>query len=345
MIIIAILIALLVATATSCSGKGIPIVCIHGFNGSASDFDTLSALVDATDSPSRVFPLTSCSGMQSTQPVFAQTALFSRELDGLIRARPQDFSQGFHLVGHSLGALVARALLQSGRYRVRSFVSLAGVQNGLYGHCDVYGGGRNASCAAVTAAMYTHARQTTSAAANFWRDPHRARYLSGNEYLPVLNNEAGSSIDTNQTHYFTLADSLSFFASPKGLFFIIFIPHAQHHLHFSFFFSLQTKDYRRGRRPCSSSTATGARTESTRWKRSRCTRGTRLDCTARVRRASCISTLLRAWPTTSGCGTPRCCARGFFPCSPPTTGRRRASCGACRRSRRARGPLGRPRCS
>jgi hypothetical protein len=55
--------------------------------------------------------------------------------------------------------------------------------------------------------------QATFSAANYWRTPvDHARYLQGNTWLPVLNNEVAA--DPSRTENFLRAAELHFFASP-----------------------------------------------------------------------------------------------------------------------------------
>ena len=59
-------------------------------------------------------------------------AVFQADTFGLRTAHAAEFAAGFVLAGHSLGALVARSMLETEPLPVLHFVSIAGVQNGLF---------------------------------------------------------------------------------------------------------------------------------------------------------------------------------------------------------------------
>jgi palmitoyl-protein thioesterase len=131
--------AVLVVAAAGAGGRGVaaptkykPVVLVHGFSGSAHDWDTFVALLAQEHPGQQAFALDVDNKWASLKPMHKQVADTLAALHSTIAANRTLFADGFHLVGHSQGGLIARAVLQTEPFNVSSFVSLAGIQTGLY---------------------------------------------------------------------------------------------------------------------------------------------------------------------------------------------------------------------
>lgn len=110
--------------------------------------------------------------------------------------RSNNLTGCYHLVGHSQGGLLARAMVSlHPKHCVCNLVSLAGVQMGQYGlppEVSQYIPKWLASLAQWDAhiLLYTPLAQRWFGVANFWRDPFfLGSYKRWNSFLPRINNE------------------------------------------------------------------------------------------------------------------------------------------------------------
>jgi len=194
-----------------------PIIAIHGMNGSYRDFDELIDELSTYQPGHRVFALDVDNKIASMKKVQTLVDDAAELIDKIIAKEPDLFRDGFILLGHSQGALVGRALVQQRGYNVTRFISLAGIQNGFYGHCGFWIL-ENLTCSSASAVMYTKALQATLSIAGYWRSPNRAQYLKGNLFLPILNNEEGvtttPAYQKMQKENFLRVGEYHFFGSP-----------------------------------------------------------------------------------------------------------------------------------
>lgn len=135
-------------------------------------------------------------------------------IDGIrhqIALAPEVFEDGYTLVAHSQGALTARTAVQRmDDHNVHTLICLAGPQLGEFGIPDISSdnalfqdlaaAGRDSVYTLVLTGLLRSEFQESLSVANYWSDPRpsaglfeigkpRADYLSGNTFLPVLNNE------------------------------------------------------------------------------------------------------------------------------------------------------------
>jgi len=164
-----------------------PVVFMHGLTGSEQDGRVLAAYI-AREHPGQPFySLPVNDGDLSFKNLFLQVQDVQDVIQTLIDTYPDQFANGFHLVGHSQGGLLTRAVVEeSDKFNIRNYVSLAGVQGGEYGHCDVFG---SSDCEELTKYLYSPQVSNTTSVAQFWRYPQRDVYMSGNVFLPVINND------------------------------------------------------------------------------------------------------------------------------------------------------------
>nr|XP_018897025.1 PREDICTED: lysosomal thioesterase PPT2-B-like [Bemisia tabaci]XP_018897026.1 PREDICTED: lysosomal thioesterase PPT2-B-like [Bemisia tabaci]XP_018897027.1 PREDICTED: lysosomal thioesterase PPT2-B-like [Bemisia tabaci]XP_018897028.1 PREDICTED: lysosomal thioesterase PPT2-B-like [Bemisia tabaci] len=128
------------------------------------------------------------------------------QVNGLLEAF-NNFSKAhskFHLVTHSQGTLIGRALIQASVYHnVCNYISLGGIHSGTYGIPTIAAeltplGEIPVERMLTTALLYTPTSMETLSIANFWHDPDNALYLEKNTYLPRLNNQIPSNESYSQ---------------------------------------------------------------------------------------------------------------------------------------------------
>jgi len=184
----------LVVLALACVGLcvkqyTIPVIFMHGLGGSEQDGEVLGYLIQTQHPGQPYYSLPVDDGDDSFQSLFTQFKDVQSYIQSLIDAHPDEFANGFHLVGHSQGGIITRSIVEGcDNFNIRNYVSLAGVQAGVYGHCENFGG----DCEAVTERFYSEEMRNSYSIAQYWRSPNRDTYLNGNGFLPYLNNEFGT---------------------------------------------------------------------------------------------------------------------------------------------------------
>jgi len=183
-----------VASAAVNETYNIPVVCLHGLNSSAAEACfLLRDHLEKIHPGQPFFPLALDEEGDSFKNIYEQISDVQAAIRSLMNKYPAKFKYGFHFVGHSQGGLVARAVIEeSDDFRVRKFVSLAGVQAGEYGNCDTFFGAMD--CPTLTNMMYSWIMRNVTSVAQYWRDPNPDRYLSGNAFLPYINNEINPAL-------------------------------------------------------------------------------------------------------------------------------------------------------
>ena len=163
-----------------------PVVFMHGLGGSGHDGDVLGYMISQQHPGQPFYSLAVDEGDDSLKSIITQVKDVQDTIQTLIDMHPDQFANGFHLVGHSQGGIITRGVVEaSSNFNIRNYVSLAGVQAGVYGHCEDFGG----SCEAITEMFYTPEKQGSYSIAQYWRSPDRNTYLNGNQVLPFMNNE------------------------------------------------------------------------------------------------------------------------------------------------------------
>ena len=104
------------------------------------------------------------------------------------------YRQGYHLVGHSQGALATRTVLEEmSHHNVQNYLSLSGPHMGQFG---VIGGMErffpNITTDEAYEVLYTDVAQDIFSAANYWHDPfHEKEFLEYVQFLDKYNNQTG----------------------------------------------------------------------------------------------------------------------------------------------------------
>ena len=204
-----------------------PVVFMHGLRGSEQDGRVLAFYIAQQHPGQPFYSLPVDDGDLSFKSLYEQIKDVQDSIQTLIDSHPDEFANGFHLVGHSQGGLLTRAVVEeSDRFNIRNYVSLAGVQGGEYGHCDFFGSG---DCEALTEYLYSDAMRNTSSVAQFWRHPNPDVYKE-NVFLPVINNEVNP--DPRRKNNMLRLKHMFLFGSDGGLFLFVYAYRS------SFFFCL-----------------------------------------------------------------------------------------------------------
>eukprot|EP00727_Mastigamoeba_balamuthi_P006295 m51a1_g2286 hypothetical protein (293) ;mRNA; f:400487-401587 len=214
------LVAAALLAAVACAYR--PLVLMHGFSffvpgtpGSARSWDNFVGFVHKHHPGQQVFALDVDEHSSSSTALHQQVRDVAEAIGRIIDGNRSAFAHGFHLVGHSQGALIARCVIEKHRYNIENFVSIAGVQTGFYGDCGLpYIANR--TCEAATQWLYTKKMQKSFSIANMWRTTDDLEYLAGNTFLPHFNNE-GPVIDEELRDNLLSVGHLYFFASPHDI--------------------------------------------------------------------------------------------------------------------------------
>ena len=152
----------------------IPVVFMHGLTGTAKDGETLGKMIEKHHPGQPFYSLPVDEGDQSFNSLVTQVKDVQDTIQTLIDKYPSQFANGFHLVGHSQGGIITRAVVEeSDKFNIRNYVSLAGVQGGVYGHCEQFGG----SCDDVTKMFYSPDKRDSYSIAQYWRSPDKCHDL------------------------------------------------------------------------------------------------------------------------------------------------------------------------
>jgi palmitoyl-protein thioesterase len=197
-----------------------PIIALHGFaltpnQGTFHDWDNIAKWI-AQEHPGQIFiPLNIFNGLDSTRPLWEQVPQIANLIQSTVSN--QSFAQGYHFLGHSQGGLLMRVMLEViDNHQVDTFVSLAGVQFGIYGIGFINHYFQNITDEYATEFLYTSVMQDEFSAANFWHSPFPQNgYLTNNIFLPVVNNQVPNKDYARYKANFLKAKQYVFFGSPQ----------------------------------------------------------------------------------------------------------------------------------
>ncbi|KAG7392722.1 holo-[acyl-carrier-protein] synthase [Phytophthora boehmeriae] len=110
--------------------KDLPIIFFHGLTGSSADGDNIAANITAEG---RAFAaLSFCEKECSLKSLNFQLPAAIAAVRDVVTTDDR-FKDGYIFMGHSMGALLARAVIETmDDHKVHTFVSLAGALNGIY---------------------------------------------------------------------------------------------------------------------------------------------------------------------------------------------------------------------
>jgi len=198
---------------------------MHGFSynnkvGTYHDFDQIIKWISEYHPGQIVISLDFNNGEYSMLPMWSQIKGLTRLINTIV-SENESFSDGYHFIGHSQGALLLRSFIQlSDNHSVEHFISMAGVHQGIYGiNANFEKWLPNMTLEAATDLLYTELPQDTLSFANWWQTPiDYQQYLSKNVFLPVINGVAtyvsNDTIDDYRTN-FLRTKAVYLFGSPQ----------------------------------------------------------------------------------------------------------------------------------
>jgi palmitoyl-protein thioesterase len=125
----------LVALAACCAGiasaaSDLPVIFIHGVLGSYEDGDNFVA--NLTAEGRTAVSLEFCDDACSIESLVTQVPLAVQAVRDVV-ANNSAFDDGYMIVAHSQGGAVSRAVIEEmDDHRVRRYISMAGIQNGIF---------------------------------------------------------------------------------------------------------------------------------------------------------------------------------------------------------------------
>ena len=131
-IVVCVFIASGVISYASIDYGDVPIILVHGFNATTADFNVLESLIHVIRPQRLFYVIRANDGAACLRSISEQTQRALEELQEVQNAHKEAFEDGFVLMGHSLGGLIARNMLENKTLHVRHFISLAGLQNGMF---------------------------------------------------------------------------------------------------------------------------------------------------------------------------------------------------------------------
>ena len=171
-----------------------PIIFMHGLFSSYKDaYGLMEVLLE--DHPGQpIYFLDINNNIDSFKSLKTQIIEVQELIRQIINEHQDEFKNGFHFIGHSQGGLLSRSVIEeSTDFVIKNYISLAGVQNGEYGNCQLLV--PFIDCSQASYILYSKIFRDSLSVAQFWRDVNYSYYLEWNQFLPYINNE----IETNET--------------------------------------------------------------------------------------------------------------------------------------------------
>ncbi|KAJ8290154.1 hypothetical protein GJAV_G00009350 [Gymnothorax javanicus] len=164
-----------------------PVIIVHGL------FDGPKELLDLTRFINKSHPGTNVTVIDlfnyrfSLKPMWEQVQGFKQAVLPIL----QNAVDGVHLICFSQGGLVCRGIVSTlPDHNIHSFISLSSPQGGQYGDTDYL---KHIFPKFLKKHVYQfcyHYLGRNVSICNYWKDPHHMdKYVKGNDFLAVLNNE------------------------------------------------------------------------------------------------------------------------------------------------------------
>jgi len=195
---------LVLAAIQACNAASLlPVFLMHGIGDNHNEFDQMEGWIKAIDPNVSTYSIPVCDDSASYTNLWNQGDQIVSHIRTAVSNAPAGlYDQGYALLCHSQGALTCRTVIERmDDHRVHTFISLAGPQMGEFGIPQGWDKklpwGRDLVYAALLTGPTASAFQKDLSIANFWNDPRPTDglfgkpamdYLSGNSFLPVLNN-------------------------------------------------------------------------------------------------------------------------------------------------------------
>uniref|UniRef100_A0A3B5LA90 palmitoyl-CoA hydrolase n=1 Tax=Xiphophorus couchianus TaxID=32473 RepID=A0A3B5LA90_9TELE len=182
-----VLVFLLLASLFVCSTDGYkPVIIVHGILDGPEQFKNLSGFINEVHPGTEVQIISLFNIGKSMKPLWIQIPEFRKAIEKITSTHPE----GVHVLCFSQGGLICRAVLStSPNHNVHTFISLSSPLAGQYGDTDYLQW--LPGCVKKNAYLFCYNKVGQHFSfCDYWNDPHhRACYLKGNTFLPLINGE------------------------------------------------------------------------------------------------------------------------------------------------------------
>ncbi|XP_043974332.1 lysosomal thioesterase PPT2-A-like [Gambusia affinis] len=183
-VLLLLLLLLLLASGSTNGYK--PVIIVHGILDGPEQLKNLSGFINQVHPGTEVKIISLFNKLNSMKPLWIQVLEFKKTIEKITSAHPE----GVHVLCFSQGGLICRAVLSmSPNHSVHTFISLSSPLAGQYGDTDYLQWLPGYVKKTAYLFCYNKMGQHFSLC-DYWNDPHhRARYLKGNTFLPLINGE------------------------------------------------------------------------------------------------------------------------------------------------------------
>ncbi|XP_035991397.1 lysosomal thioesterase PPT2 isoform X4 [Fundulus heteroclitus] len=180
-------VVLLLLQAACCIDGHKPVIIVHGIFDGPEDLKNLSTFIKAAHPDTEVHTISLYNHMESLVPLCMQVEDFRKAIEEIMSKSPE----GVHLLCFSQGGVICRAVLStSPNHNVHTFIALSSPLAGQYGDTDYMMKAFPDSLKEYVYLLCYNKMGQDISVCDYWNDPHhRADYLSGNTFLPLLNGE------------------------------------------------------------------------------------------------------------------------------------------------------------
>eukprot|EP01027_Heterolobosea_sp_BB2_P016872 GEZU01023954.1.p1 GENE.GEZU01023954.1~~GEZU01023954.1.p1 ORF type:complete len:358 (+),score=70.23 GEZU01023954.1:98-1075(+) len=218
-----IVVVVVVSSIATCAVHAYkPVIMMHGILSTERDFDHVEKLIQQIHPGTFTLSLPIFTGNDSVEtPMWTQVQGYIEYLTQVINNNTDVFEDGFHIIAHSQGALLSRAVLQTWSDRssikgaqVDTFISLAGPQMGQYGLVGDVGKYGIVAKELAYLLLYNDYAQDSLSFASYWNDPyHQAAYFKHSQFLAVINNQTYNPKSQDYKQNFMQVQKAVFFGS------------------------------------------------------------------------------------------------------------------------------------
>lgn len=170
----------------------LPVVLVHGLSSDPEALEPAKQFIETNHPGTYIFNVRLSDGTWDIEEKFCSEESMWKQLEALkihIQADEQ-LRDGFHMIGHSQGGLLARAYVQDHKgdgFRVRRLITWGTPHAGEFGIPEESKIGLSYE---AYLAFYRGGFQKHVSFAQYWNDPlNHDDYLERNIFLPILNNE------------------------------------------------------------------------------------------------------------------------------------------------------------
>lgn len=174
---------------------------MHGMNGDSHWFNNMQGFIREIDPNVTMYSFDVAEGKASLEiNMWDQAYQVIGQIRREVQANPLVYQNGAALICHSQGALLCRCVVElMDDHNIHTLIALVGPQNGEYGIPDGIQEKLPVARSLVWKIAYNSVMQSRLSVANYWHDPRSdkwpldalTKYLEGNTFLPVLNNDPG----------------------------------------------------------------------------------------------------------------------------------------------------------